>query len=166
MDQVLDKFVIGNHPEPKIQNVEVNGSNPQHCTHLVKGHLKITVTVPLVLPNGLSERPIENYNVFPKFSNLNSWSNKFLFCEDNRRLEHRRKIRLWKTTFSYQFCSRKKEKHNTCFYHQVELKGPYVTVANQSTVHKTSPQRREIQYQRTTAQQQDRQNKYSCYTTK
>jgi len=47
--------------------------SPKHHAHLVKGRLKITVIVPLVLPNGLSERSAEKLRCFPKFFNLHSW---------------------------------------------------------------------------------------------
>jgi hypothetical protein len=63
--------------------------SPTHHAHLVKGHLKITVTVPLVLPKGpqnllrlaelsLTQGFFENSYVFPEFSDLMSFGrNKF-----------------------------------------------------------------------------------------
>lgn len=59
---------------------------------------------------------------------------------------HRRKRRLT-STFSYQLCSRRK----TNFSNIKGVQRTYVTVANQSTVHRTNPTE-EIQYQRTAAQ--------------
>jgi len=38
--------------------------SPKHHAHLVKGRLKITVIVPLVLPTGLSERSAEKLRCF------------------------------------------------------------------------------------------------------
>ena len=67
----------------------------------------------------------------------------------HRRLEDTDEKEDLKPTFSYQLYSRKKAN----FSYIKGVHRTYVTVANQSTVHRTNPNRRkEIQYQRTATQ--------------
>ena len=64
--------------------------------------------------------------------NLHSWDSNFVSTQKNWR--HRRKRRLT-STFSYQLCSRRKQ----IFSYIERVHRTYVTVANQSTVHRTNP---------------------------
>ena len=125
-------------------------------------------TFTLYTPLVLRQRRIEEQNkdqevqCFSELSNLYSWDSKFVSTVKTKRKyswdpnfvstsKHRRKRRST-STFSYQLCSRRKEKKKF-FKHQKGVQRTYVTVANQSTVHRTNPNRRkEIQYQRTATQ--------------
>ena len=90
-----------------------------------------TLDIPLALRQRWSEG-IRKYNVFSELSNLHSWDSNFVSTQKNWR--HGRKRRLT-STFSYQLCSRRKQ----IFSYIERVHRTYVTVANQSTVHRTNP---------------------------
>jgi hypothetical protein len=106
--------------------------------------LTFTLDTPLALQQRGSEEK-ESTMFFPNFLTFTLETPTLFRQQKNWR--HRRKRRS-PSTFSYQLCSRRKEQ---IFQTSKGVQRTYVTVANQSTVHRTNPTE-EIQYQRTAAQ--------------
>jgi len=137
--------------------------SPQHHAHLVKGHLKITVTVPLVLPTGLSERPVGNYKVFfPNFLTFTLGPPIFTFEKTTEESKTRKKKKIINNNIFLPIMF--KEENTFLSKTQGGTHSTYVTVANQSTVHGTSPPRKK-KYNISKPPHRGR-LKYSCCTSK